>query len=57
MTAKPAGYYVKDICDRCGKWRQTIPTDHRPTDDWRFVRSSTGSICRTCARELDKASR
>jgi hypothetical protein len=24
MSTKPAGYYVKDLCEECGKWRRTV---------------------------------
>jgi hypothetical protein len=24
MSTKPAGYYVKDLCEECGRWRRTV---------------------------------
>jgi hypothetical protein len=38
MNTKPAGYYVKDLCEECRKWRRTV---ERFDDEY---------LCATCRK-------
>jgi len=38
VSTKPAGYYVKELCEECGKWRRTV---ERFDDEY---------LCATCRK-------